>query len=88
MQRELDPSDRAVLDSYLTAVREVERRIEQRAAAGFVGTSSCLRCPIGALDSFEEQVKLMFDLIALAYRADLTRVVSFMMVVGRNEPNL
>ena len=36
--------------------------------------------PIGALDSFEEQVKLFFDLIALAYRADLTRVVSYMMV--------
>ena len=36
--------------------------------------------PIGTLDSFEEQVKLVFDLIALAYRADLTRVVSYMMV--------
>lgn len=35
--------------------------------------------PIGALDAFDDQVKLMFDLIALAYRADLTRVVSYMM---------
>src|SRR5207237_10061458 len=36
--------------------------------------------PVGELDSFPEQVKLMFDLIALAYQADLTRVASYIMV--------
>ena len=36
--------------------------------------------PSGELDDFAEQVKLMFDLIALAYQADLTRVVSYIMV--------
>jgi hypothetical protein len=36
--------------------------------------------PVGELDAFDEQVKLMFDLLALAYQADLTRVVSYIMV--------
>ena len=78
LQRELDPGDRAVLDSYLTTVREIERRIE-RASQRDLSDIKLPPAPIGVLDSFEEQVKLMFDLIALAFRADLTRVVSYMM---------
>jgi hypothetical protein len=79
MQRELDPGDRAILDSYLTTVREIERRVE-RASQRDLSDIKLPPAPIGAQDSFEEQVKLFFDLIALAYRADLTRVVSYMMV--------
>jgi hypothetical protein len=79
LQRDLDPGDRTILDSYLTTVREIERRIE-RASQRDLSDIKLPPAPIGALDSFEEQVKLMFDLIALAYRADLTRVVSYMMV--------
>ncbi len=79
LQRELDPGDRAVLDSYLNTVREVERRIE-RASQRDLSDIKLPPAPIGTLDSFEEQVKLFFELIALAYRADLTRVVSYMMV--------
>src|SRR5215216_2471398 len=36
--------------------------------------------PVGELEDFAEQVKLMFDLLALAFQADLTRVVSYIMV--------
>jgi hypothetical protein len=79
LQRELDPADRAVLDSYLNTVREIERRIE-RASQRDLSDTKLPAAPIGTLDSFEEQVKLFFELIALAYRADLTRVVSYMMV--------
>jgi hypothetical protein len=79
LQRELDPGDRAALDSYLTSVREIERRIE-RASQRDLTDIQLPTAPIGVLDSFEEQVKLVFDLITLAYRADLTRVVSYMMV--------
>jgi len=79
LQRDLDAGDRAVLDGYLTAVREIERRIE-RASQRDLSTVKLPAAPIGVLDSFEEQVKLFFDLIALAYQADLTRVVSYMMV--------
>ena len=79
LQRELDPGDRTVLDSYLNTVREIERRIE-RASQRDLSDIKLPAAPIGTLDSFEEQVKLFFELIALAYRADLTRVVSYMMV--------
>src|SRR5436190_6357400 len=79
LQRELDPADRAVLDSYLNNVREIERRIE-RASQRDVSDIKLPTAPIGVLDAFEEQVKLFFELITLAYRADLTRVVSYMMV--------
>ena len=44
--------------------------------------------PVGELENFAEQVKLMFDLLALAFQADLTRVASYIMVVGRDEPDL
>src|SRR5262245_54758475 len=79
LQRDLDAGDRAVLDSYLNTVREIERRVE-RASQRDLSDIKLPAAPIGSLDSFEEQVKLIFDLIALAYRADLTRVVSYMMV--------
>ena len=78
LQRELDPADRIVLDSYLDTVREIERRLE-RASQRDLSDLSLPAAPIGTLDSFDEQVRMFFDLIALAYRADLTRVVSYMM---------
>ncbi len=77
LQRDLGPDDRAILDSHLTAVREAEQRLPNpRILPDDVLPPMP---PKGPLDSFEDQVKLMFDMIALAYRADLTRVVSFMM---------
>ena len=79
LQRDLGASDRAILGEYLETVREIERRIakaEQRDLSGV----NLPEAPIGELDSFDEQVKLMFDLIALAYQANLTRVASYIMV--------
>jgi len=79
LQRELGASDRVVLGEYLDTVREIERRVqmaEQRDLSGIVLPEA----PIGELDSFDEQVRLMFDLIALAYQANLTRVASYIMV--------
>jgi hypothetical protein len=70
--------DRAVLDGYLESVREVERRT-QRAAAKDLSAFTVPEAPVGELDAFAEQVKLMFDLVALAYQADLTRVASYIM---------
>jgi hypothetical protein len=75
----LGNGDRAVLDGYLESVREVERRT-QTAAAKDLSTFTIPEAPVGELDSFPEQVKLMFDLVALAYQADLTRVASYIMV--------
>jgi hypothetical protein len=79
LQRGLDAGDRAVLDSYLTTIREIERRIEL-ASQSDLSDIKLPEAPIGTQDKFDEQVTLLFDLIALAYRADLTRVVSYMMV--------
>jgi hypothetical protein len=74
----LGSGDRTVLDGYLESVREVERRT-QRAAAKDLSAFTVPEAPVGELDSFAEQVKLMFDLVALAYQADLTRVASYIM---------
>lgn len=81
LQRDLGPSDQAVLDSYLTSVREAERKLQ--ASRRGLGDIKLPPLPKGPLDSFEEQVSFMFDLIGLAYRADLTRVVSFIMAAER-----
>jgi hypothetical protein len=79
LESELGPSDRATLSGYLDSVREIERRT-QKAAAKDVSQLKIPNAPVGELEDFAEQVKLMFDLVALAYQADLTRVVSYIMV--------
>jgi hypothetical protein len=78
-ERDLDPGDRAILGGYMDTVREIERRIEMAASRDISGIE-IPEAPIGALDSFDEQVGILFDLIALAYQADLTRVASYIMV--------
>jgi hypothetical protein len=78
LQRDLNPSDRAVLDGHLTAVREAEQRVAKR-AEGYRNGMEIPERPPGVLEDFGEQVKLLFDLIAIAYWSDLTRVVSLMM---------
>jgi Protein of unknown function (DUF1552) len=79
LQRNLGPGDRAVLANYLDTVREIERRIHQ-AEAHKLTSVKLPDAPIGVQDRFDKQVELMFDLIALAYQADVTRVVSYFMV--------
>ena len=78
LQSRLGSGDRAVLDGYLESVREIERRLQMAAAKDF-GTLQIPNAPVGEQDDFAEQVKLLFDLIALAYQADLTRVVAYVM---------
>ena len=79
LKSDLGNNDKAVLDGYLESVREIERRT-QKAGAKDLSAFAIPEAPVGELDSFPEQVKLMFDLIALAYQADLTRVASYIMV--------
>jgi Protein of unknown function (DUF1552) len=79
LQRRLGPGDRLVLDEYLDTVREIERRIERAEQRDLSGIE-LPDAPIGELDAFDDQVRLMFDLIALAYQANLTRVASYIMV--------
>jgi hypothetical protein len=74
----LGPADRGKLTEYLDAVRDVERRI-QRAEVQSDRELPVLDRPAGAPASYEEHVKLMFDLEVLAYQSDLTRVTTLML---------
>lgn len=76
LRRSLGPQDRAMLDNYLESVREIERRV----AISEDRNLSDLDLPrIAGVPDFDERLRLMFDMIAIAYQADVTRVVTFMM---------
>ena len=79
LRRNLGAGDRVVLDNYLETVREIERRVQLASSRDLAGID-VPEAPIGELDAFGPQVDLLFDLIALAYQADLTRVASYIMV--------
>lgn len=77
LKKRVGPEDRAMLDDYLSSVREIERRVgrmEDRDLSGY----DLPEIPVG-IPNFDEQVRLMFDMVALGYQANLTRVASFMM---------
>jgi len=78
LQSQLGPNDRERLERYLDNVREIERRIQGIEAQNRSGEQRALpEAPAGVPDSFEEHMKLMFDLQALAFASDMTRVFSF-----------
>jgi len=78
LNKRLDASDRRRMERYLEDVREIERRIQKIEARNMSGeTRELPGAPAGVPDSFDEHVKLMFDLQALAFQADVTRVFSF-----------
>jgi hypothetical protein len=78
LEQGLGARDRVRLDQYLEHVREIEARI-QRAERQATTELVLPRAPIGIPDSWEEHATVMFDLMALAFEADLTRVFSFML---------
>src|SRR5213594_277153 len=69
----LDPADRLRLDEYADDVREIERRLQIAAKATAAAPPDRI-VPVGVPESFDEHIKLQFDLLALALRADITRV--------------
>jgi hypothetical protein len=78
LKRGLDVSDNHRLDEYLVDVREIERRIQKIENYNASGEARALpQAPIGVPDSFEEHVKLMFDLQVLAFTSNMTRVSTF-----------
>jgi hypothetical protein len=78
LRGELGQGDGAKLTEYLEAIRDVERRI-QMAEAQSGQELPVIEHPGGIPATFDEHVKLMFDLEVLAYQCDLTRVITFMM---------
>jgi hypothetical protein len=80
LQRELGAADRQRMDQYLENIREIERRIQHVEKRNSSGEERELAgSPTGVPDSFDEHVKLMFDLQVLALQSDMTRVFSFKM---------
>jgi hypothetical protein len=80
LKTNLGSSDRQRMDQYLENIREIERRIQKIEAHNVSGEVRQLpEAPAGVPDSFEDHVKLMFDLQALAFSSDMTRVFSFKM---------
>jgi len=92
LKRELGATDRRKLDEYLTAVREVEARITQaeKSAAGEMSLSAVapgFEKPAGMPVEFAEHARIMFDLMTIAMRTDLTRVMTIMLArEGSNRP--
>ena len=86
----LGAADKSRVDDYLTSVREIERRLEIASkSAGTDANNEGIIVPAGVPDNFDEHIKLQFDLLAMAYQADITRVSSMLLardLTGRNFP--
>jgi hypothetical protein len=95
LQGGLAAADRTRVADFLHNVREIEQRIERAEQQGAQSTS--VESPIGVPEDYSEHVGLMFDLMAVAFQADITRVFAFMMgrelsaktypAIGVNEPH-
>ena len=78
LQRRLGPADRALLGDFLESVREIERRV-QKMEANDLSKIALPDAPVGIPNAFPDQVDLMFDTVALAWTANITRITSLMM---------
>jgi Protein of unknown function (DUF1552) len=78
LQASLGVHDRIVVGDYLDSVREIERRV-QMASEQDTSVLDIPDAPVGIPNDLDEHFKLMFDLMGLAFQADLTRVITFSM---------
>ncbi len=85
----LGPGDKQRIEEYADSVREIERRLEIASKSSGEINQEGIVVPAGVPDSFDEHIKLQFDLQALAYQADITRVSTMLFardLTGRNFP--
>jgi hypothetical protein len=88
LRNEFGPSDRQRLDAFTEDVREIERRLQIAMKASTVAPED-MTVPVGVPQTFDEHIKLQFDLLALAFQADLTRVGTLLFardLTGRTYP--
>ncbi|HEX3701946.1 MAG TPA: DUF1552 domain-containing protein, partial [Vicinamibacterales bacterium] len=88
MRVKFSASDRRRIDEYTQDVREIERRLQIAMKASTVAPAE-LAVPVGVPPTFDEHIKLQFDLLALAFRADMTRVGTMIFardLTGRTYP--
>jgi hypothetical protein len=77
LEKKLGTRDRARLNDYLDNIREIEQRI-QRSERQAAANAAVPDAPIGIPESFDEHAILMYDLAAVAFEANITRVLSYM----------
>jgi hypothetical protein len=83
----LGAGDRAKLDEYAEAIRDIERRIQKAEQQNAMMKLPVMERPTAVPEEFEDHVKMVMDLLTLAFQADLTRVVTLMMArEGSNRP--
>jgi hypothetical protein len=88
LRRDVGASDRARVDQFAQDIREIERRLQIAMKASTVAPED-LEVPVGVPQSFDEHIKLQFDLLALAFQADITRVGTLLFardLTGRTYP--
>src|SRR5215472_1584269 len=88
LRNESSASDKVVLDGYATNVREIERRLQIAMKASTVAPED-MSVPVGVPQTFDEHIKLQFDLLALAFQADISRVGTLLFardLTGRTYP--
>src|SRR5579862_9748062 len=88
LRNEASASDRAVINDYTENVREIERRLQIAMKASTVAPTD-MSVPVGVPQTFDEHIKLQFDLMALAFQADITRVGTLLFardLTGRTYP--
>ncbi len=78
LEQKLGQRDRTAIDAYLDSVREIERRLQLAAQKDSTGLE-IPEAPIGVPNDIDLHFKMMFDLMALAFQADVTRVITFSM---------
>ncbi len=71
----LSTDDKRRIDQYASDIREIERRLQIAMQASTVAPAD-LSVPVGVPPTFDEHIKLMFDLLALSFRGDMTRVAT------------
>ncbi len=76
LKAKLGSPDQRKLDEYLSGVRELEQRIQRSRKVAQVGKTTMVR-PAGIPKEYEDYIKLMCDLLVLAFQGDLTRVSTF-----------
>jgi hypothetical protein len=88
LKNDVSASDRARLDDYTENVHEIERRLQIAMKASAVAPTD-MSVPVGVPQTFDEHIKLQFDLLALAFQADITRVGTLLFardLTGRTYP--
>ena len=77
LQSSLGPTDRRKLEEYLSSIRDVEQQLEKAERENVVNPG--MDKPYGVPPDFGEHFKLMTDMMTIAFQADLTRVITFLM---------